>query len=233
VENQSGIDMGEAELDKKTRQLVIHSVFYLYGDGASAELSFQVAEDIRSQWMEPMGKVKMRKEWFDVVFDIEGVYENSISPETVWYNTNPRFNFFRIEEFSQKHVSFVDGMGCNTGYLRLDNLLDNSTTAAHEYGHTLGLDHPRIVDIRSKGQPGIMYPRGTICDPPFQYDPLALPSGPGGTLNPFKRKVLQSDIDDLHLPRLSFNYKGAAVVGDFSSIYHEKHLPPIQPMEIS
>ena len=48
---------------------------------------------------------------------------------------------------------------------------------------------------------------------------------PGGTLNPYTRKVLQTDIDDLKLHRLSFNRKGFAVLGDFSAIYHEKYLP--------
>jgi len=160
-----------------------------------------------------------------MVFDIEGFYEPALLPETVWYNTNPRNNYFRIEEFSMNHVSSVDGLNCNTGYFKYDNLLNNSTTAAHEYAHTLGLDHPKILDIRSKGQPGIMYPRGTICDPLFQYDINALPLQPGGTLNPFTRKVLQSDIDDLKLHRLPFNKNGFAMIGDFSSIYHQKHLP--------
>ena len=219
--------MGEVELDKKTHQLYIHSVFYFYGDAATPELSLQVTEDIRSQWMEPMGKVKIKKEWYDVLFDIQGFCEKSINPETIWYNINPRFNFFRIEEFSQQYVSFVDGIGCNSGYFMLNNLINNSTTAAHEYGHTLGLDHPALLDIRLKGQPGIMYPRGTICDSPFQYDPLALPLQPGGTLNPFTRKVLPSDINELKLDRLSFSPQGSAVIGEFTSIYHGKHLPSI------
>ncbi|MBS1933680.1 MAG: peptidase M10, partial [Bacteroidetes bacterium] len=76
-----------------------------------------------------------------------------------------------------------------------------------------------------KGQPGIMYPRGTICDPQFQYDVNALPLQPGGTLNPFTRKVLTSDINDLRLHRLSFK-KGFATLGDFTSIYHQKHPLP-------
>ena len=82
---------------------------------------------------------------------------------------------------------------------------NNSTTAAHEYGHTIGLDHPEILDIRGMGQPGIMYPRGTICDPVFQYDPAAEPLKPGGTINPYTRKVLQSDIDQLRLHKLNWN----------------------------
>ncbi|MBI2730486.1 MAG: hypothetical protein HYX40_07020 [Sphingobacteriales bacterium] len=123
------------------------------------------------------------------------------------------------------HISFVDDIPCNTGYFKLDNLLNNSTTAAHEYGHTIGLKHPELLDIRGEGQPGIMYPRGTICDPHFQYDATAEPLAPGGTINPYKRKVLQKDIDALKLHRLSFDKNGKAILGDFSSIGHDKHLP--------
>jgi hypothetical protein len=68
-----------------------------------------------------------------------------------------------------------------------------------------------------------MYPRGTIVDPPFQYNPHAAPLEPGGTINPFTRKVLQQDIDNLRLQRLRFNEKGVAVVGDFSSVWHDAH----------
>lgn len=88
----------------------------------------------------------------------------------------------------QENISFVDGLNSNTGYFLLDNLLNGSTTAAHEFGHTLGLDHPHNLDIRGKGVPGIMYPRGTIVDPPYQYDPNAAPGKPGGTMNPFTGK---------------------------------------------
>ena len=216
--------MGEAELHKSSHQLIIYSLFYFYGDASSKELATQIADDISNHWNEPKGKAKIKGEWYSIKFNIEGIYDPDLPPELVWHNTNPRFNFFRIEEFSMNHISFVDGLGCNTGYFKLDNLLNNSTTAAHEFGHTLGIDHPKELDIRGKGQPGIMYPRGTVCDPEYQYDPLALALQPGGTINPFTRKVLQTDIDDLKLHHLSFNQTGSAVVGDFSSIYHEKHL---------
>jgi len=44
-------------------------------------------------------------------------------------------------------------------------------------------------------------------------------------LNPFTRKVLQTDIDDLHLDKLDFDKSGLAMVGGFTSMWHEKHLP--------
>ena len=70
-----------------------------------------------------------------------------------------------------------------------------------------------------------MYPRGTLVDPPFQYYPEAAAGEKGGTLNPFTRKVLQKDIDDLHLNDLNFNKNGFAILGGYTSVWHEKHLP--------
>jgi hypothetical protein len=162
---------------------------------------------------------------YQVVFQIEGIYEPHLTPETIYSNINSGNNYFRIEEYAPGNISFVDGLGSNTGYFKLDNLLNNSTTAAHEFGHTLGLDHPKYLDIRGQGQPGIMYPRGTLVDPQFQYDPTVPAGVKGGTLNPFTRKVLQSDIDDLKLNRLDFNKEGLAIVGDFSSVWHDALLP--------
>jgi len=220
--------MGEAELYKITHQLIIHSVIFFYGDAANKELSWQIANDIGKHWNEPQAQIKIGGDLYTVQFEIDGIYEPDLNPEKVWYNVNPRFNFFRIEEFANGNISFVDGIGSNTGYFKLDNLLQTSTTAPHEYGHTLGLVHPTRLDIRGMGIPGIMYPRGTIVDPPYQYNPEAWAGDNtnGGTMNPVHRKVLLSDIKDLKLHKLFFN-NGKAAVGDFTSLYHEKHTPVV------
>jgi hypothetical protein len=204
--------------------LIITSIIYLYGDAADAELAQRVAQDIAQHWNEPRGTVKLRGELYTVRFHIEGVFDPALQPEKVWYNDDPRLNFFRIEELVIGNISFVDGLNSNTGFFKRDNLLQTSTTAAHEYGHTLGLPHPEDLDIRGHSTPGIMYPRGTLVDPPFQYDANARPGQPGGTLDPWHRKVLQSDIDDLKLSRLDFNERGMAMIGGFTSLYHQKHV---------
>ena len=123
-------------------------------------------------------------------------------------------------------VTVVDAATIKTDGVRsVENLLNNSSTAAHEFGHTLGLEHPHHLDIRGQGIPGIMYPRGTWVDPPFQYYPEVAPGADGGTLNPFTRKVLQQDINALHLNKFDFDENGFAIVGAFSSVWHHKHLP--------
>jgi hypothetical protein len=215
--------MGEAELNIFSRRLTIRSILYFYGAAASSQLAVQIADDISTAWNAPQGTVKIRGEFYEVRFEIEGMYKPDLPPADVWHNTDPRLNFFRIEEYSFHDISSVDGLGCNTGYFKLGNILNHSTTAAHEYGHTLGLDHPKDLDTREKGQPGIMYPRGTLCDPEYQYDPAALAGGPGGTLNPFRRKVLQADIAGLRLSRLVFDERSLSVLGEFSSLYHQRH----------
>ncbi|MEO6548097.1 MAG: peptidase M10 [Ferruginibacter sp.] len=217
--------MGEAEISTVSHQLIIRSAIFFYGDAADDELSWQVANDIEQHWNEANGKVIIRNNVYEVIFKITGNWARDLNPVQVFENTDPKNNYFRIESYAGTDISFVDGIGSNTGYFKLDNLLNNSTTAAHEYGHTLGLHHPKILDIRGMGRPGIMYPRGTIVDAAYQYNPAAAPLEPGGTMNSFARKVLQDDIDNLHLKKLNFNRQGFAIVGEFSSEWHEKHLP--------
>lgn len=215
--------MGEVELYQTTRIITISSIFHFYGDAATEELATSLALDISNHWNEPEAKVEIDDQEYTVRFEITGIYSPALDPEKVWYNDNPRLNFFRIEEYAEGDISYVDEIGCNTGYLKLANLLQTSTTIAHEYGHTLGLLHPEINDVRGKGIPRIMYPRGTLCDAAMQYDPTAVAGEYGGFLNPVHRKVLQEDIDELKLHRLSFQ-NNLAVIGEFSSLFHAKHV---------
>ena len=213
--------MGEVEL--KDNSLIISSNIITYGDAANEDLTEQIREEIEWAWNEPMAKCLINGRWFNVAFSVSATVRKDITDLEVYQNTDPRNNYFRIEEFVHGNISFVDGLGCNSGYFKLENLYKGSTTAAHEYGHTIGLDHPANMDIRGKGIPGIMYPRGTLVDSAFQYDPSKPAGVTGGTMHPMYRKVLTKDIDNLHLERLRFK-SNKAILGAFTNIYHWNHL---------
>ena len=182
--------MGIAELNNEKGTLTISALLHFYGDAAYEEISFHAAEDINAHWNIPGGHVVINDRRYKVVFDVKGFFAPDLTEKEVNENDDPLNNYFRVEEFASGNISFVDGINSNTGYLKLDNLLNNSTTAAHEFGHTIGLVHPEDLDLRGRGVPGIMYPRGTITDPEFQYDLHAAAGAIGGTMNPFHRKVL-------------------------------------------
>jgi hypothetical protein len=78
------------------------------------------------------------------------------------------------------------------------------------------------MDLRGKGVPGIMYPRGTLVDPQFQYDPLKPAGVTGGTMHPMHRKVQPADIINLKLHKLKF-INNRAVLGNFTNVYHLNH----------
>lgn len=214
--------MGEACLEPHNRSLLILSHLVIYGDAATPGLAEQIRDEIETMWNEPHGRVILDNEAYTVQFRISAEFKNDITELEVLQNVDPRNNYFRIEEFAQGRISFVDGLGCNTGYFLLENLYKGSTTAAHEYGHTLGLDHPKILDIRGQGVPGIMYPRGTLVDAPYQYDPSKPAGVTGGTMHPMHRKVKQEDIAALKLHKLSFE-RARAVVGEFTNVFHWRH----------
>jgi hypothetical protein len=214
--------VGEVEINENKGAVTIFSHIVTYGNEAGVTVTEQLRDEIETMWNEPGAHIWWQDRHYRVLFRITAEAKEKITELEVISNTDPRNNYFRIEKFVHGDISFVDGLGCNTGYFKLDNLYKGSTTAAHEYGHTLGLPHPKNMDIRGHGRPGIMYPRGTLVDASYQYDP-SMPAGvTGGTLHPMHRKVLPEDIEALKLTRLVYR-NGRAVIGEFTNVYHWNH----------
>lgn len=227
--------MGTAEVDSYHKIILISSHIITYGNVTDESITEQIRDEIETMWNEPQGNILLDKETYLIQFRITAGCNPAITELEVLQNVDPRNNYFRIEEFVHGSISFVDGLGCNSGYFLLENLYKGSTTAAHEYGHTLGLDHPENVDIRGQGVPAIMYPRGTLVDAQYQYDPSIAAGLKGGTMHPMYRKVKAGDIQALKLHKLRFEGR-RAVVGEFTNIYHWNHaeagpentiLPPV------
>jgi len=221
--------MGSAEIS--IDQIIIYSHIITYGHAATAALTEMIREEIETMWNEPAGSITLQNKRCNVIFRISSSYEPGLADIDIYQNLDPRNNYFRIEEFAHGNISFVDGLGCNSGYFKLENLYKGSTTAAHEYGHTLGLDHPVDLDLRGMGVPGIMYPRGTLVDPQYQYDSSKPAGDVGGTLHPMYRRVLKSDIQNLKLDKLVFE-NGKAVIGEFTNYWHQDH-SQIDPTQLS
>jgi hypothetical protein len=213
--------MGIAEYSEN-EQCVISSHIITYGNAADPIITERMRAEIETMWNAPAATfVKNGHEW-RVVFRITASFQPVIDPFDIYQNLDPRNNYFRIEGFAHGNISFVDGLGCNSGYFLLENLYEGSTTAAHEYGHTLGLDHPRNLDIRGQGTPGIMYPRGTLVDPEFQYEADKPAGVKGGTLHPMHRRVRREDIALLNLQKRNFK-NNMSILGDFTNVWHADH----------
>ncbi len=214
--------MGEAEIDTNNRIIIIHSHIITYGNAADETITESIRSEIETMWNEPHATINIKGVSFLVSFHITALLQPSIDDIEILSNTNSRNNYFRIEEYAHGNISFVDSIGCNTGYFKLENLYVGSTTAAHEYGHTLGLEHPVNLDYRGKDIPRIMYPRGTLVDEQFQYDPSKSAGVTGGTMHPMYRKVFTEDIVLLKLDKLRF-INNKAVIGDFTNVFHYNH----------
>lgn len=218
--------MGTVEIIHTNSQLLIKSHIITYGNAADLETTHYIRQEIEDLWNEPQAQVRLSGKYYEVRFLITAEWKPDLMEMEVLQNLDPRNNYFRIEEYSSIHISFVDSIGSNTGYFKKDNLYKGSTTAAHEYGHTIGLVHPDDLDIRGKGIPGIMYPRGTLVDPQFQYEPDKPAGEKGGTMHPMHRRVSVEDVAALRLDRIRLK-NGVGIIGEFSNVYHFAHKPEV------
>ena len=168
---------------------------------------------------EPNGVIVLKGNILKVVFEID--YE-IVSPydalEMAMINQDYRNNFIRIENENVITRSFMGyGLGDNAGHWLTTDNLGNSTTAAHEFGHSLGLDHPANPDFRgSPFPPPIMAARGSFVDSRYQWNPQVKAGEFGGTLNPKYRKVSLEEID-LIMEGLTFETTDIYYVGYLSN----------------
>src|SRR5687768_12677078 len=116
--------MGEVEIVKEPSLFIIRSHIITYGDAATEELTERIRAEIEQMWNEPASTIQYRDKLYKIIFKITAACKPTITPEEVFSDTDPKNNFFRIEEFAHGNISFVDGLGCNSGYFKVENLYE-------------------------------------------------------------------------------------------------------------
>ncbi|WP_128546752.1 peptidase M10 [Larkinella soli] len=227
--------------DEVSKTITVYAALFFYGSAATHEIARRIARNIERLWNGPEVILSLDDREYLIRFRIKGrALEPGIPAERYIHDNLDYKNYFiRIEPATDNPlggISYVDGLNANTGFFRLDNVgYENSTTEAHEMGHLWGLvpgtpdGHPSDLNLIGKGRPAIMYPRGTLVDPQYQWDPTARPGEYGGTLRPDYRVVTLEDTILLGIDRLRFDQRGRAKLGGLSSIYHD-YRPPSLPV---
>lgn len=205
-------------------QIEIISRLYLYGSQATEEAGKKIIDEINRMYNEPEVFVdfngKQMKVSFLIGFKIISTSEAMLRAAV---NFNYKNNFIRIENENRITRSFMGyGIGDNVGHWLTSDNLGTSTTAAHEFGHSLGLDHPANLDFRgSDTPPPIMAPRGSLVNPQYQWEPTAKAGEFGGTMNPKYRKVKKEEVL-LILKDLNFENKQNHYIGQLSNTLFDK-----------
>jgi hypothetical protein len=200
--------------------LQIQARLVFYGSEATEEVARAIVEEINRMYNEPQAVVMVAGQPYRVYFVIEyALLSLEESKRLIMANQDFQNNFIRLEKENIITRSFMGfGLGDNAGHWIISDQLGYSTTAAHEFGHGLGLDHPARLDYRGSGTPPpIMAPRGTLVDAEYQWEPKAKAGEAGGTMKPMHRRVSVAEIEQI-VKNLTFQADGRARLGRLSNM---------------
>lgn len=213
-----------AHLDTNQKTIQIQARLIFYGSEATPEAAQAIVEEINRMYNEPHAEVKVGNETYRVFFVIEyALLMTDEAPRLIAQNDDFKNNFIRLEKENIVTRSFMGfGLGDNVGHWIVSDQLGLSTTAAHEFGHGLGLNHPSRLDYRGSGSPPpIMAPRGTIVDAQYQWEPSAQAGEVGGTMKPFHRRVTVGEIQQI-VENITIRSDKSAYLGKLSNIVFDE-----------
>lgn len=179
------------KLDKRSQILHVITHLVYSGPDLTEEITQDVTNEISNMWNKNLAKIRIGEKFYKIQFDVDSIVtENFKIPQD-----QAQCAYTRVKVQNKKFQddrSEVDDAHQNMTLYTSDNL-GFSTTAAHEYGHILFLKHNTEFQLEAT-VPGIMFARGTIVLPQFQYDPQAKIGETNSTLNPKFRQVRPEDI---------------------------------------
>jgi hypothetical protein len=207
------VSRGSALLIKNEskQQITFISQMIYRGQALTPRIAYDSTLEMTSLWNESRGRVRYRgREYsanfiFSYVVDQNHRYVDSGSCAE---------NFVKIENPARGGDRSFYAMAGRFGTFFTSDDLGRSTTTAHEYGHGLGLDHDDYNQLYA-AVPGIMFARGTLVRPEFQWNPLAVAGTAGGSIKPHHRHVRAQDLKKLNLEAIDFA-AGVGCIGEGS-----------------
>lgn len=200
--------------DDEAKEIRVIARMNYHGEAATAEIAELATREISEMWNEPEAMMNMAHgEQYRIKFEID----YTISQKIPVVSASCAHNIIAIRNKSRAgDYSYYSKVGASTGTFYTSDGLGTSTTAAHEFGHGLMLDHDPL-DQRKAEVPGIMFPRGTLVRPEFQWISEAAIGQKGATLKPHHRKVRAEDIKSIPWNRVRME-KNMGCLGDGTAL---------------